>query len=279
MTVVDPGTPVSPPAPPAAPLDQLAVESIVAAIGMAPFVGATITRVHGYHQERAAKLAETIAAKIHRFLARTEPEPPAELPAFDFDNVTGQLYAEQSPEHVVREIAAFGESTDMAVAANVTVQRIRTYLQGKIPRLIRQSLAGPIAEPPPPSEVARFRRAWQVACDPLSVLDDLNEFALSRDQVTACAEMFPTVWGTFWPIAQEQLARRMSVSEGKYRLTHRKELLLRVLTRQEATNVALGKALQAIFAEQAQAAQPGAPATGKKDPNSMANESSDAARI
>ncbi len=118
-----------------------------------------------------------------------------------------------------------------------------------------------------------------VACDPLSVLDDINEFALSRDQVTACAEMFPTLWATFWPVAQEQLARRMTVSEGKFRLTYRKELLLRVLTRQEATNVALGQALQALFAKQATPATPGAPAAAKPDKDSMSNEASDAARI
>jgi hypothetical protein len=283
MTAMDPGTPVSPP-------DPLAVESIVAAIGMAPFVTGKLTRVHGYHQDRAAKLKETVAAKIHRFLAREEREPAAELPAFDFGEVAaalgaplGPVSAEHQPglsqEQVVREIAAFGEDADTAVSANVTVQRIRAYLQAKLPRLIRQSLAGPISEMPPPSEVARFRRLWVVACEPLSVLDDLNEFALSRDQVTACAEMFPIVWGTFWPVAQEQIARRMTVSEGKYRLTHRKELLLRVLTRQEATNVALGQALQALFAKAAQPAAPGAPAGGKADKDSMSNEASESARI
>jgi hypothetical protein len=283
MTAVDPGTPVSPP-------DPLAVESLVASVGMEPFVTGKLTRVHGYHQERAAKLATTVAAKIHRFLAREEREPPAELPPFDFAEVTkllgtplGPVTTEDQPgvgpEDVTREIAAFGEDMDTAVSANVLVQRIRSYLVAKIPRLIRQSLAGPIAEMPPPSQVARFRRTWVVACDPLSVLDDLNEFALSRDQVTACAEMYPLLWGSFWPVAQEQLSRRITVSEGKYRLTHRKELLLRVLTRQESTNVALGQALQAIFAEQAAAAQPGAPASSKKDPDSMSNEASDAARI
>lgn len=258
--------------------DPLAVETIVAAIGIRPFVDRTMTRVHGYHADRAAKLADTIGAKIYRFLTREEPEEAAELPPFDFDNVTGMLKLEQTPDNVTREVAAFGADVETAVAANLVIQRIRGYLVAHIPRLIRPSLAGPISEPPPPSDVARFRRLWVVACDPLSVLDDLNEFALSRDQVTAFADLYPAVYGTVWPIAQQQLARRKTV-EPKYRLTHRKEILLRVLTRQENTNAQLGQALQALYAQQEAAAAAGQPVRTHSQEKDMANEATASASV
>jgi len=270
-------TAVAPPMPAPGP-DPLAVESIVASVGIEPFVDRTMTKVHGYHVDRAAKLAETIASKIHRFLTREEPEPAADLPPFDFDHVAGMLMLEQTPENVVREVAAFGEDLDTAVAANLVIQRIRAYLLAHVPRLIRPSLAGPISEPPPPSDVARFRRLWVVACDPMSVLDDLNEFALSRDQVTAFADLYPAVYGTLWPIAQQQLARRKTV-DPKYRLTHRKEILLRVLTRQENTNAELGQALQALFAQQQAAAAAGQPVRSHSQEKDMANEATASASV
>jgi hypothetical protein len=228
--------------------------------------------------DRAAKLAETIASKVHRFLTRTEAEEPAELPPFDFDNVAGMLMLEQTPENVVREVAAFGEELDTAVAANLVVQRIQGYLKAQIPRLIRPSLAGPISEMPPPSDVARFRRLWVVACDPVSVLDDLNEFAISRDQVTAFADLYPAVYATLWPIAQQQIARRKTV-DPKYQLTHRKEILLRVLTRQENTNVTLGQNLQALFAQQQAAAAAGQPVRSHSQEKDMANEATASAGV
>lgn len=272
---------VAPPPP-----DPLAVESLVASIGLEPFVSNKLTRVAQYHGERAAKLQAEIAAKIHRFLNRKEPAPPAELPAFDFADVVKTLddgsEGERDPAHVIREIAAFGEDQDMAVAANLVVQRIKAAVIAKIPRRKRQSLAGPEDVTPPHSDVARFRRFWAVAKNPLSVLDDLNEFALSRDQVEACATLYPLVWGEFFPIAQQQLARRKAQASAKGRewhLTHRKEQLLRVLCKQEAPNVPLGQALQAMFkaqaAEAAQADQAGASAK----PGAASNESTAADRI
>jgi len=152
------------------------------------------------------------------------------------------------PDHVEQEIAAFGEAHDMAVAANVLVQRIRGYLQAKLPKRVHVTLAGPQPGEPPRSDVARFRRLWVIACDPLSILDDLNEFAVSRDQVTGIADLYPTLWGSFWPTIQTQLVRRAGV-EPTYRLTHRKDSLLRVLTKQEAPNYPLARALQQIFEE------------------------------
>jgi hypothetical protein len=279
---VAPALPVAQPVIPPPP-DPLAVESLVASIGLLPFVSNSITKVHQYQAERAAKVQAEIAAKIHRFLARKEPAEPADLPPFDFEAVVAELdtesEGERDPAHVVREIAAFGEDNqDMAVAANLVVQRIKAAVIAKIPRRVRQSLAGPEKMLPPHSDVARFRRLWVVACDPLSVLDDLNEFALSRDQIEVCATLYPLVWGEFFPIAQQQLARRKAVNP-KWQLTHRKEQLLRVLCKQEAPNVPLGQALQAMFkAQAAEAQQPAAGGPAAKG-GGASDESSAADRI
>jgi hypothetical protein len=241
-------TAVEPPIPAPEPLNPYKVESAVAAIGMDAFVSRTLRKVHGHHITRAEQMPQEVSRKIHLFLNRTEPAPAADLPPFDFKQVVTDLESEVRPEHVEQEVAAFGEAHDMALAVNLQVQRIRSYLQGKIPKRIHMSLAGPEPGDPPRSDVARFRRLWVIACDPLSILDDLNEFAVSRDQVTGVADLYPTLWASFWPTIQHQLVRRAGV-EPSYRLSRRKENLLRVLVKQEAPNYPLARALQQIFAE------------------------------
>jgi hypothetical protein len=260
-------TAIPPPAPP--PPNPYQVESVVAAIGFDAFAGRTLRKVHGHHVSRADKMPDEVTRKIHLFLNREEPAPAAELPPFDFAEVVKQLEAPILPDHVLQEVAAFGEAHDMAIGANLLVQRIRGYLEGKIPKRVYMSLAGPEPGEPPRSDIARFRRLWVIACDPLSILDDLNEYAVSRDQVTAIADLYPTLWASFWPTIQTQLVRRAGV-EPTYRLSRRKESLLRVLVKQEAANYPLTRALQQIFAEEAAAlaAAQGNPAqAGGKTPS------------
>jgi len=240
------------PPPDATPLNPYKVESVVAAIGFEAFASRSLRKVHGHHISRAENMPQEVTRKIHLFLNRDEPAETAQLPPFDFDAVVKMLEAPVTADHDIEVIAAFGEAHDVAVAAHVMVQRIRGYLQGKIPRRVHMSLAGPEPGEPPRSDIARFRRLWAIACDPLSILDDLNEYAVSRDQVTGIADLYPTLWGSFWPTIQTQLVRRAGVEPG-YRLSRRKESLLRVLVKQEAPNYPLARALQQIFAEDAQA--------------------------
>ncbi len=245
-------TAVAPPVPAPAPLNPYKVESVVAAIGFDAFASRSLRKVHGHHVDRAEGMPGEVTRKIHLFLNRDEPAAAADLPPFDFDEVVRQLEAPVLPEHVLQEVAAFGEAHDMALAVNLQAQRIRAYLQARIPKRVYMSLAGPEPGEPPRSDVARFRRLWVIACDPLSILDDLNEYAVSRDQVTGIADLYPTLWGSFWPTIQTQLVRRAGV-EPSYRLSRRKENLLRVLVRQEAPNYPLARAIQQIFAEDAAA--------------------------
>lgn len=245
------------------PPDPFRVECLIAAVGIGPFVDATIQRVHGYQLDRAAKVPDEINRRIYRFLNRDEPEPTAELPDFDFDEVVAMLDDETLPEHVLAQIAALGDDGDTALAVNLQVQRIVAYLKGKIPRRVHQSLAGPEYTRPPESDIARFARMWAIAQNPLSILDDLNEYAVSRDQAQAIADIYPQLFATFFPSVQAQLARAKQVDKS-FHLLRQKETLLRVLTKQEAQNVTLGRALQAQFAADAAVAAPTPRGLGKK---------------
>lgn len=242
-------------APPDPGPDPFNVELMVASIGARAFLSKELHRVHGYHLERAAKLRSDVNRLLYRFLQRETPEPTSPLPDFDYEEVANLLDAEQLPQDVEQQIAAFGTDGDTALAAHLKAMQLAKYLKTKLPRRTRMSLTGPEHSRPPEIDIARFARTWAVACDPLSVLRDLNEYAVSRDQVTALNDMFPLLGGSMLPAVQDALVRAKTVEPG-FRLYRQKETLLRVLTRQEQPNIALGRALQAVYAARAQAAKP-----------------------
>lgn len=255
--------------------DPKQVEAIIAAVGIGPFLDGSLKRLHLYQLNRAAKMGDEIDRKIHLFIGRTERESTAELPPFDFlavremlDKVAADFspVADPSAEHTRTAdiIGAFGELYNVGMAAIPEIKRIFAYVFPKIPRRTHQSLAGPTEEAPPHSDVARFRRLWNLAMDPMSILDDLNEYAVSRDMAQAVFDLFPLMFARIDEGVTTQLARKKS-AKPDYRLSIRKEQLLRVLTRKEdVTSRAMGVALQAQFAAMAAEAQPKPPAPPKR---------------
>lgn len=228
----------------------------MAAIGIAPFLARKLRRVWLHHMERAAKVGEEIDRKIYLFLNREGPAESVPLPDFNFEEIRADIQRTPTPQHTQDIMDAFGDLSDAGLAATLVYERIQAYLVTKVPKRIHQSIAGPVLETPAHSDLARFRRTWNVACDPLSILDDLNEFALSRDMVQALVDMFPLTWQRMKKGVDDGLTRKKSV-ELNYRLTIRKEQLLRILIQDEdVTSKAMGVALQAQFAANAAAAAP-----------------------
>jgi hypothetical protein len=131
------------------------------------------------------------------------------------------------------------------------VARVASYVLSKLPRRTHITLAGPVPLPPATSELYRFRRLWALAMTPMSIFDDLQEFALSRDQAQGWADMFPAAWGTLWPQVQLALVRKKTAQKDQeWEPGRAKELLLRVLCKQEAPSLALAKALQPVYAQE-----------------------------
>src|SRR5262245_37909955 len=207
--------------------DPFAIEAILGAIGIRAFVAQELRQVHGYHVERAGKVKAEIDRKLYRFLQREEPAPTADLPDFDYDEVAGLLDAEETPQHIEAHIAAFGDDGDTALAVRIQAQRIWGYLKQKLPRRATVGLTGPEYSRPPEIDIARFARLWAIACDPLSILEDLNEFAVSRDQVSGIADLYPQIYKAIQDAVPQQLARAKTV-DPKFYLWRQKETLLRV---------------------------------------------------
>lgn len=230
-------------------------EALIVVAGIEPFLRHT-SRDLGSKIVQAEQLPETLEAKIYRFINRTDRQEPSDLPAFDFDATVALIDTPPEDDAIEKTLAAFGGQHELALAVGSQVTRIHGYIRAQIPRRQHIGIDGAETLPPARSELFRFRRCWRVASDPLSVFDELQEFALSRDQVKHFAEMFPTTFATLWPTVQRQLVRKKTVSKS-WQIPRQKETLLRVLGQQEGQSLQLANALVPVYAQEqaAEAAQ------------------------
>lgn len=202
---------------------------------------------------RSEQLPATLEAKIYRFINRGEREPPRDLPAFDFDETVKLIDTPPDQDAIDKTIAAFGGQHQLALTVGSQVTRIHGYIRQQVPRRVHIGMDGPEVLPPARSELFRFRRCWRIASDPMSLFDELQEYALSRDQVKCFATMFPTTFALLWPTVQQCLVRKKTASQD-WQLPRQKEILLRVLCQQEAPSLQLARALAGVYAQD-QAAQ------------------------
>jgi hypothetical protein len=259
------------------PPDPFFVESLVAAIGIEPLVSHTFSQVSQAQIDRAHKIPDEINRKLTRFCLRDEPEDTRELPDWDFEAVKEWLIGDEKPEDVQKTIAGFAD-TDLGMAVVQVVARIRRDLAAAIPKRQHVSLAGVEDAPPSHVDLARFHRLWRVACDPMGILDDLNEFALSRDMARGASTLFPLVWGKMRDSIRPVLIERKTVKP-TFTLERRRETMLRVLgqIRDVATD-ALSRDMQAIYAAEAATAN-AVPAKANRKPGGASSEATTAQRL
>ena len=251
-------------------------EAILVVEGLGPFLRHSKRDMTGAIA-KAERLEETIAAKLYRFINSAERVEPADLPAFDLEEVTTLLETKAHPDDVQKTIAAFGDQGELALPVGQQVARISAYLLSKLPRRTHIGLAGPVPIEPSPSELYRFRRLWAIAMDPMSIFADLLEYALSRDQAQAFADMFPATFATLWPQVQEAMTRKVGASKG-WQPGRRQELLLRILCKQEAPSLVLAKALVPIYAQEQAEDAAQQQTVRPKQTVSSSNESTEAQR-
>lgn len=237
-------------------MDPLLGEVATAAIGIDSILRGKAS--YGLGKEGiAGSLPTNLARLVGAYIRRTEPAPLSELPEFDYQDVSALLANAGKPEQGQRLQEAIGDP-ELGGAVEETATRIIETLQQALPARTVETLTGSVPVPPSAQELAKFRRAWQVAVDPLVVLRDLNEDAMSLDQVQALEAMYPTLYALIKPavvktVADEK-AKRPSWEPG-----YRKESRLRVLLQLPRAE-SLMSDVQALYAQ----SKAEAPAAAKK---------------
>lgn len=216
-------------------------------------------------KDRGEMLPRDIRRAVRRFLEDEagEPKKVGRVEPFDYRWALDHLTAAQEPQHLEDIADAFRpEDHDLAGQYLIVAQRIFGYLQPLLPLRTEVTMAKTVSIDPSDTEIARFRRAYDVANDPMIVLRDMDRGTLVSDQIRHLGACYPGLYATM----KVQLATGMADAMARkksWRLSYRRDRLVQVLYGTTTWSPALAKDLQASFAATAKAQQQGpAPAQG-----------------
>lgn len=246
--------------------DPLEEESLFAAIGLDSILEGKPTP-HKYKLQDAADFPRAIRRRVLAFLADDSFRDAVDMPAFDYQKTLREVSAPLSAEasHALMEKVPDVElATDLGVRAN----SILTWARPLIPRETTDPIYGATPMEPDKASQADFRRVWNVARDPLTVLDDLEDGSLGPDQVGALALLYPALYAEVRGGIIEGMAS-MRARRGKtWEPAPAKAQLLGTLMQQDTTDVELATAVQQSYAQEAQQAnapKPKTPSAGNED--------------
>jgi len=103
--------------------------------------------------------------------------------------------------------------------------------------------------------VADFRRVWNVAREPMIVLDDLEDGSLAEDQVAALALLYPALYADIQQAAEEIMSAQVARRGEEWEPAPQKRVLLGVLLQKDLIDPELASMVQKVYAQAEQAEQ------------------------
>jgi hypothetical protein len=184
-------------------------ESLMAVTGIDHLFAEKPSRITIPDKEAAERLPRDVRRACQAFLEedRESQKIPSQKP-FDYMKALDQITAAAKlfPDPNADPKDPFDKSTQLEVIASLfrqtdnelamdymqVAQRIVAYLQSILP--IRTETPNVVLMPknidPSDTEIARFRRAWDIANDPMVILRDMDRGILVSDQVKHLAAMY-----------------------------------------------------------------------------------------
>jgi hypothetical protein len=146
--------------------------------------------------------------------------------------------------------------------ADVTVEvlgRVLDFLHQQLPRHVTSSMFGDQVRPGAPNEMRAYARLWEVAKDPLIVLDDLAHNRLKLDRVAALETLYPSLY----QLVLASVTSAISATKGerpKWQPDPEKRKQIEILTQAQDPG-GLGQVMDAVWqAEKQPKADASAPA-------------------
>jgi len=248
-------------------------EALFAAIGLLPILRAKPT-VHKYQLEAAASVPKAIRRRMAHFLASDEFAEAKELPEFDYDETLKLVSGGQTPEQTAALMKALPEP-EIASDLLVKADRLQTWANGIIPRPEQGGFMNLHVEDPPESEIADFRRVWAVACDPMAILDDLEDGSLSEDQVAAMQLLYPATYAEMSQAVVDAGAQLVARRGEDWQPSPTKLALVGILRGQATVDLSIAADVQTMFAQQAAQEQAALQAQQRKGGGGAAPETTD----
>lgn len=256
----------------------VSAEALLAATGIREILSGEPGRITMGDKGRAEMLPREIRRSLARFVAEDDgPQKVGKMQKFDYgwalDHITEVIAVSDDPAappslrpELLEDISAGfrPEDHDLAAGYLALVQKVIPYLQAILPVSTETSSARTTNFDPSDTEIARFRRAFDVANDPMVILRDMEQGILVGDQVQHFEALYPDLFegtkATLGLAMADALAKKKS-----WKLPYRKERIVQLIYGTDTMSAALQADLQASFAKQDQTKQGPAPAksTGK----------------
>jgi hypothetical protein len=277
------------PAPTSINVAGISGESLMAVTGIQRLFVAKPGRITMSDKDAAERLPRDISRACRAFLDEDhEAEKIPASKAFDYmkalDQITeaGKLFPdpqEQDPGdpfdkstqlEVIASMFRDGDN-ELALAYMDVAKRIVGYLQSILPIRTEQLnvMLMPKNVDPSDTEIARFRRAWDIAEDPKVVMRDMDRGILVSDQITHLEAMYGETLGSIRNTMKVELGNALARKKS-LKIGWKKNQQVEVLYATSTFSPALAAALQNNFKDQ------GKPQSG---PPPVSNPSKAAAKV
>lgn len=249
-------------------------DTLLAVTGVRHILARSSRRITVPDKDRAEMLPREIRRSCSRFLDENhgEQKVPRSKP-FDYgwvlDHIT-EIIDEDDAGNVtltppeVQRLAKMFRPEDSTLAAEylAAAQRVIPYLYRILPIRTETTMATSTNVDPSDTEIARFRRAFDVAGDAMVVMRDLELGTLVADQVNHLGALYPKIYTEIKGRMQRQMGAELAAKKS-WRLSYRKDRLIQVLFNTTTWSAALAQDLQASFANAPKPQQGPPPSKGQ----------------
>lgn len=157
--------------------------------------------------ERAGRLDVVMMRALRAAVRGERWERPEAREVPSYRRLVELLSAPLTHDRIEENLSSIDDQA-AAEALGAALGRAWGYAQSIVPRRTMTTLVGTEPVQPGAMEVARFRRLYAVADDPLVVLDDLAAGRLTSDQVAAFAAAYPGLYAEAARLAPLEVSRQ-----------------------------------------------------------------------
>lgn len=185
-------------------------EDLLAETGLSAYLNDAPVRFGVEMQKRALATRSKMRRALRAFLTGGQDfERARAMEPFRWQRALEQL--SNPPDQ--RKLAAklHGQDPGVATPWVEAAGRAVTYLTGALRRRERVTPTGPQVLPPSDMEIARFRHAWEMAEDPMVLLEALAEGSLS----IRMAQTFGALWPDLYAELQQALPELLVTIKGQ----------------------------------------------------------------
>ena len=231
-----------------APTAPISAENLMAITGIRRILDRDPQKITAADKHKAAALPREIRRAVARFLdPETGPRPVPKAEKFDYAKALDSITAVLEPGHMAELAGMFYPRDAVLVMEYLALAtRLVSYLQSLLPIRTLKTMAATINVDPSDTEIARFRRAFDIVNDPMIALRDMEYLMLVGDQVKHLSVAYPGLYAEM----RDRMAKGMADELAKkksWELSRRKDFQVQTFFGTSMFSEQLAQQLQGSF--------------------------------